>query len=66
MNINSFNLKIIVGVTYFDLNNPFKSYKTGLSFYQWMINKDLIDIDKPNFYPSYWEDEKIYTFGKFP
>ena len=54
----------IVGVTYFDLNNPFESYKTGLNFYQWMINKDLIDIDKPNFYPSYWEDEKIYTFGK--
>ena len=33
-------------------------------FYKWMINKDLQGIKRPNFYPSFWEDEKLYSWGK--
>jgi hypothetical protein len=29
-----------------------------------MINKDLQGIKEPNFYPSFWEDEKLYSWGK--
>ena len=29
-----------------------------------MINQDLKDIKVPNFYPSFWDDEKLYSFGK--
>jgi|MDTC01.2.fsa_nt_gb hypothetical protein len=51
----------------FPLRDPIDSYnKTEKQFYKWMVNKDL-PKDKtklPNFYPSFWEDEKLYTFGK--
>jgi hypothetical protein len=29
-----------------------------------MVNKDLKDIELPDYYPSFWEDEKIYTWGE--
>ena len=40
--------------------------KSGKYFYKWMINVDLTrtKVPLPNFYPSFWEDEKLYTFGK--
>ena len=50
--------------TYFKLNNPMQAYGANTNFYTWMINKDLVDFDAPNFYPSFWEDEKLYSFGK--
>ena len=28
------------------------------------MNRDLRDIKLPNFYPSFWEDEKMYTWGQ--
>ena len=51
-----------IGRCSFRLRNPFAEYeKIGL-FYKWMINSDL-SIDTPNFFPSFWDDEKMYTWG---
>ena len=50
--------------TLFKLQDPMESYKGINNFYSYMIHKDLRNLDKPNFYPSFWEDEKIYTWGK--
>jgi len=50
--------------TIFKLSDPLISYqKTGTEFYTWMINRHC-DADIPNFYPSFWEDEKMYTWGE--
>ncbi len=50
--------------TTFKLSDPLISYKqTGTEFYTWMINQHC-NADKPNFYPSFWEDEKMYTWGE--
>jgi len=49
---------------YFKLKNPYESYASSADFYTWMINKDLKDVDTPDFYPSFWEDEKIYSWGE--
>ena len=29
-----------------------------------MLNTDIDSKDVPNYYPSFWEDEKTYTWGK--
>ena len=50
--------------TIFKLKDPIKAYNGSNSFYQWMVNKDLENTQLPNFYPSFWEDEKLYTWGK--
>jgi len=50
--------------TNFPLEDPISAYKLHKTFYQWMVNRDLVDIDLPPFYPSFWEDEKMYTWGK--
>ena len=50
--------------TLFKLKDPIKAYDGNKTFYQWMLNKDLENIQLPNFYPSFWEDEKLYTWGK--
>ena len=49
--------------TYFHLKDPYEAYHRTPSLYRWLINSDLQDVPVPNFYPSFWEDEKIYTFG---
>jgi hypothetical protein len=49
--------------TTFTLKDPIKAYNNAPAFYKWMINKDLANNDLPNFYPSFWEDEKMYTWG---
>ena len=49
---------------FYDLDNPFDVYNNNPKCYKWMINKDQKDIRLPNFYPSFWEDIKVYTFGK--
>jgi hypothetical protein len=41
-----------------------KTYDINKLFYKWMVNNDLREIALPNFYPSFWEDEKMYTWGK--
>lgn len=50
--------------TTFKLKDPVKAYNVNKTFYQWMVNNDLKDMQVPNFYPSFWEDEKLYTWGK--
>jgi len=49
--------------TYFSLGDPYEGFTTKKQFYKWMINKDLSGVEIPNFYPSFWEDEKVYTWG---
>jgi hypothetical protein len=44
--------------------DPYESYASSTDFYTWMINKDLKDVDTPDFYPSFWEDEKIHSWGE--
>ena len=48
----------------FKLKDPYASYKTNNSYYSWLYNKDLDMSVIPNFYPSFWEDVKLYTWGK--
>ena len=50
--------------TLFELKDPMQAYNGSKTFYQWMVNKDLANTQLPNFYPSFWEDEKLYTWGK--
>ena len=49
----------------FELKNPYTAYyHDEPKYYTWMFNTDLNIKKLPNFFPSYWEDEKIYTWGK--
>jgi len=50
--------------TYFHLKTIIKSYNSNSDFYTWMINDQMKDVKLPNYYPSFWEDEKMYTWGK--
>ena len=56
--------------TRFKLQDPYDVYfqKDPGHIYQWMVNKDLTDnisdYKFPNFYPSMWEDIKMYSWGK--
>ena len=50
--------------TLFRLSDPIKAYNTSNTFYKWMVNSDLTKTPLPNFYPSFWEDEKMYSWGK--
>jgi hypothetical protein len=53
-----------ITVTYFNLKDPYVDYHKNPALYKWFVNKNLQGLKLPNFYPSFWEDEKIYTFGK--
>lgn len=53
-----------IGKVTFKLQDPYESYNQSMDFYRWMVNADIKDCEIPNFYPSFWEDEKVYTFGK--
>ena len=53
-----------ISKTLFKLTDPIQAYSNNNEFYKWMINKDLHTNDLPNFYPSFWEDEKMYTWGE--
>ena len=54
--------------TKFKLKDPYEAYQKCGHIYQWMVNNDLCyDISSfkfPNFYPSMWEDVKMYSWGK--
>lgn len=53
----------IIAKTAFKLRNPYEAYRSNPGFYTFLHNKD-IHIDKvPNFYPSFWDDVKMYTWG---
>ncbi len=49
--------------TTFTLKNPIGAYHNNTTFYKWMFNADVGEENIPNFYPSFWEDEKMYTWG---
>jgi len=53
-----------IPTTYFALKDPYQNYNENIALYRWFVNTDLKDVKLPNFYPSFWEDVKIYTFGK--
>jgi hypothetical protein len=49
----------------FKLKNPYLSIdKKDPAYYTWLHNKDLDPSVFPNFFPSFWEDVKLYTWGK--
>tara|TARA_Y100000748_G_scaffold246719_1_gene211243 strand:- start:321 stop:1622 length:1302 start_codon:yes stop_codon:yes gene_type:complete len=50
--------------TIFKLKDPYKTYGSEKRLYKWMVNIDLDTKIVPNFYPSFWEDVKLYTWGK--
>ena len=50
--------------TAFKLSDPYKSYVKNEDFYIWLYNQDLSANDIPKYYPSFWEDVKLYTWGK--
>ena len=47
----------------FKLSDPIKTFNQNKNYYVWLINNKLPQ-QVPNFFPSFWEDEKIYTWGK--
>ena len=48
----------------FKLGSITDIYNSQKAHYTWLVNQD-IDLKKvPNFYPSFWEDVKLYTFGE--
>ena len=47
--------------TLFELDNIFGSEERH---WTWLINHNLADWELPNFYPSFWEQESVYTWGK--
>mgnify|MGYP006082342285 FL=1 len=49
----------------FRLHDPLKAYNNSENyFYKWIYNRDLNESELPNFYPSFWEDLKVYSWGK--
>ena len=50
--------------TIFKLGDPMKTHHQIETPYSWMVNKDLELENVPNFYPSFWEDIKLYSWGK--
>lgn len=49
----------------FKLQDPLKAfYNDKPCYYKWLHNKDIDPTEIPNFFPSFWEDEKLYTWGK--
>ena len=54
----------VVPTIRFNLKNPLQDFENDKILYKWMINKNLGDIKRPDFYPSFWEDIKLYTFGR--
>ena len=53
-----------ISVTKYTLKNPMEAYNTNKFFYKWLVNADLNNVTIPDFYPSFWEDEKLYTWGQ--
>ena len=51
--------------TAFKLKDPYDAFYTATPcFYKWLYNIDLDPAQIPNFFQSFWEDEKLYTWGK--
>jgi len=51
--------------TAFKLRNPLQAYNnTDEYYYKWLHNIKIDPKCIPNFFPSFWEDVKLYTWGK--
>lgn len=51
--------------TAFKLRDPYLAYHNSEpNYYKWLHNTDIQPENIPNFYPSFWEDVKLYTWGK--
>ncbi|MEK9699285.1 MAG: hypothetical protein VW270_26140, partial [Candidatus Poseidoniales archaeon] len=49
----------------FKLKDPYDSYyKSEPNYYKWLHGKDIDPKGLPNFFPSFWDDIKLYTWGK--
>jgi len=49
----------------FKLKDPYTAFYNGVpNYYKWLHNNNLDPACIPNFFPSFWEDEKLYTWGK--
>ncbi len=53
----------IITKTAFNLDDPISAYKGNDQYYTWLYNKDLSNTLVPKFYPSFWEDVKLYSWG---
>jgi hypothetical protein len=53
----------LITKTAFKLSDPYYAYNKNKNYYVWLVNNRL-PLEVPNFFPSFWEDEKIYTWGK--
>jgi len=55
----------LIPKTAFKLQDPYDAYyNSEPHFYKWLHNKQIDLENIPNFFPSFWEDEKLYTWGK--
>jgi len=48
----------------FNTSDPITPYKENKKYYTWLFNKELGLKLVPNFFPSFWEDVKLYSWGK--
>ena len=48
----------------FNISDPITPYKENKKYYTWLFNKGLDHNLVPNFFPSFWEDVKLYSWGK--
>ena len=48
----------------FDLSDPISSYNKNKQYYTWLFNKELDIKHVPNFYPSFWEGVRMYSWGE--
>jgi hypothetical protein len=54
----------LIPKTVFKLANPYESYfNSEPNYYKWLHHKDIDSKNLPNFFPSFWEDVKLYTWG---
>lgn len=54
-----------ISKTAFKLKDPYEAYHSGgPNYYKWLHNKDIDPKIIPNFFPSFWEDVKLYSWGK--
>ena len=53
----------IISKIAFDLSDLVSPYNQNKQYYSWLFNVDLASKLVPNFYPSFWEGVKIYSWG---
>jgi len=53
----------IISKIAFDLSDLVSPHNQNEQYYSWLFNVDLASKLVPNFYPSFWEGVKIYSWG---